>query len=322
MKIKKYLPIIGIAIFLYILFKLDITNILKEFTNVDVNFLLIAIFFVFVSFITETLKWFTIAKFQMIEVSFLHALKINLITAFYAFVTPSKIGGAMRAEYLRSPNNKLGKGISNYVLDKALDLCSLVSLAIIFSFVFKDLLPINFFYYAILILVLLIVLLMIFTNKERSRSILRIFYRKIIPKKMKEKVKNGFNSFYEDMPKKRYFVLFSALNILNWIAIYTVAFFIGVALGIDVSFFYFLAIFPIATLVAQIPITISGLGTREATLISLFALVGVSATKVFSMSLINLIISGIIPAAIGSFLALKIKKHNEKSKHNYPLQRA
>ena len=56
---------------------------------------------------------------------------------------------------------------------------------------------------------------------------------------------------------------------------------------------------PIVTFVGQIPITINGLGTREAVMISLFGLLGIGATKIFSMSIINLIINGIIPAIIG-----------------------
>lgn len=307
MKLKKYLPIIGILIFVYILFRLDVLNVWKEILEIKTTYLLLALFFVFASFFTETLKWFAIAKTQMTNVPFFDAFKINLITMFYGFITPSRIGGVIRAEYLKKYNQNFGKGASNYVLDKVLDLCSVIFLAIVFSFVFKDIIPINFFYYAILIFILLVGLLIFFIDKKRSKSILRIFYKKLVPEKIKEKAKNGFNSFYEDMPRKRFFLLFFILNLLNWITLYFISFFVGLSLGMNVPFFYFLAILPIATLIGQLPITISGLGTREATLISLFGLLGVEATKVFSMSLISLVVSGIIPTLIGSFLIFKYK---------------
>jgi|SRR3989344_1108956 len=310
MKIKKYLPIIGIAIFLYILLKLNISDVLKEISNANINFLLIAIFFVFISFIIQTLKWFAIAKVQMINIPFIEAFKIDLISNFYGFITPSRIGGVIRAEYLRKyNNNNLGKGVSNFVLDKVLDLCSLIFITIIFSFIFKGLISTSYIYYALLILILLVVSLVIFRGKERSRLLLRVFYKKLLPEKMKKKAKRNFYSFYKDMPKKRYFILFFLLNLLNWIVLYISTFFVGLSIGINIPLFYFLAILPIATFVGQIPITISGLGTREATLISLFSLFSVSATKVFSMSLINLFISGIIPGIIGSFLILKHKQN-------------
>ena len=70
---------------------------------------------------------------------------------------------------------------------------------------------------------------------------------------------------------------------------------------------------PIATLVGQIPITVSGLGTREAVMISLFGLLGIEAAKIFSVSLIGIMINGILPASIGILLMLRDKKFHAKS---------
>src|SRR3989344_4917472 len=106
------------------------------------------------------------------------------------------------------------------------------------------------------------------------------------------------------MPEKKYFILFFIFNILNWIILYSISFLIALSIGIKVSFIYFFLFMPIATFVGQMPITISGLGTREAVLISLFGLLGIEATKIFSMSLINIVINGIFPALIGIILIL------------------
>ena len=305
MKIKKYLPIIGIGLFIYILTKIGISQTIQEISQANLFFLLVALFFVLISLITGTLKWFIIARKQKIKIQFYQAFKINFIGIFYGFVTPSKIGGIVRAEYLRKyNNNSLGKGVSNYVLDKVLDLCSLGFLAVVFSFTFS-LISTNYFYFSLAGLILMVSFLLIFGEESKSKKILRIFYR-FVPVKKKNKFKKSFYSFYKDMPEKKHFVLFFLFNIVNWIILYTITFFVGVSLGINISFFYYLAILPIATLVGQIPITISGLGTREATMISLFSLFGVGATKIFSMSMLSLVM-GIIPAIIGSFLIWKNK---------------
>lgn len=302
---KKSLPLIGIALFVYILIKLDISKIIKEITNVNLFYLLISLIFVGLFLFTQTLKWFVIARKQKINVPFLEAFKINLISDFYGFITPSKIGGLIRAKYLKKYTENIGKGISNFTLDKLLDIISVFFIAIIFLFIFKKKfpgLPVEFF---AIVLISLILIMFIFLKKERSKSILMFFYNKMVPKKMKEKAKLTFNSFYEDLPKKRHFILFFIINLLSWINVYIIAFFVGKALGINLPFVYFLTILPIGTLVSLIPITINGLGTREATLISLFALFGVSAEKVFSMSILNIVISGIVPAIIAIFLIFK-----------------
>jgi uncharacterized membrane protein YbhN (UPF0104 family) len=69
-----------------------------------------------------------------------------------------------------------------------------------------------------------------------------------------------------------------------------------------------LVILPVATLVAQIPITINGLGTRELTMISLFGLFGIDAVTVFSMSLLGIIITNIIPSLIAMIFIYQKEK--------------
>jgi uncharacterized protein (TIRG00374 family) len=309
MKWKKILPFIGLILFVYILIKYDFVTVIKEIANANLVFILISFIFLFFFLLTQTLKWFVIARYQKTKVPFFEAFKINLMASFYGNVTPSRVGNVIRSEYLKKYNKDIGKGLSNFTLDKVLDICSLVFLAGLFSFAFKHLIPIDFLTYSLILFIVLVACLIIFIEEKRSKKILRIFYKMLIPEKFKQKAKNIFNSFYSDMPKKRYFLLFFILNLLNWIVLYTANYFIGLSVGVNVPFYWFLAIFPIATFVAQIPITIAGLGTREATLIALFGLFGVAATKVISISLISILIFGIVPAIIGIFLILKNKEN-------------
>jgi len=300
---KKYLPIIGIILFIYILIKVNLMNVLEVIGKADPTLVLISLLFLFLVILPiQTFKWYIIAVFQDIKIPFKEAFKINIISNFYAFITPSKIGGVIRAEYLKkyTKDKNIGKGLFNFTIDKVLDISSVIFMAILFSFVFKDKLdlPLGFFTAMFLIFVLLI---LFFMKKERSKLVLSFFYRKIIPKKMKKQAKLTFNSFYEHIPKKRYLPFFFLLNIVSWISIYFIFYIIGLSLGMDISFIYYLAILPIGTLVAMIPISINGLGTREATLISLFALFNVEASKAFSMSIIAFFIVGILPSIIAWF---------------------
>lgn len=306
MKWKKYIPLAGIILFIYILFKIDIGSIISEIGKANLIFLLMSLYALLLLLITQTFKWFIIARKQEIKIPFSKAFKISLITDFYGFITPSKFGSAVRADYLRKySKNNLGKGLCNFVLDKIFDLTSLFFLVILFSFIlsfkFQDkvsFLPISL---SIFLLLGIVIATFIFIDKKRSKALLGFFYRKILPKKLKTQAKLTFESFYDKIPKKRYFILFFIFNLINWIATYLVTFFIAKSLDINLPFVYFLAILPIGTLVTMIPVSINGLGTREATLIKLFGLFGISFTKIFSMSIVSLFISGILPAILASF---------------------
>jgi len=302
---KKYLPIIGIILFVYILAKIDFTEVVKEVSQVNLYFLFIAILVILLRLFSETLKWFTIARFQDMQVSFKKAFKINLIENYYGFITPSKVGSVIRAEYLKEyADGKIGKGLFNFIIDKILDVAAILFIALIFSYQFKDTLdlPVTFFSALFLVFVLGI---LFFIKKERSYFILKFFHKKLIPARLREKARITFDSFYEHVPKKRYFILFFFLNFINWLLNYVTAYYIGLSLGIDLSLMVYFAIYPIGTLVTMIPISINGLGTREAALISLFGLFGIGAAKVFSMSIIGLVIAGIIPCIIGIYLSFK-----------------
>ncbi|MBS3093288.1 flippase-like domain-containing protein [Candidatus Pacearchaeota archaeon] len=306
---KRLFPIIGIALFIYILINIDLTEVYGEIKNADLFYIFLAFVLLIIMLVVQTFKWYLVAVYQNITIPFRKAFEINLITNFYGFVTPSKAGGIVRAEYLReyTHDKNIGKGLFNFTIDKILDTLSLIFLVIFFSFVFQDTLDIPLGT-IVLFFIAFLIGIFIFMNKENSKYFLRFFYHRFIGKKYQNIAKLTFDSFYENVPKKRYLFLFFILNIVSWLLVYGIIYVIGLSLGIELHFIYYLAILPIGTMVAILPISISGLGTREAALIALFGLFGVEAAKVFSMSLINLFIVGVIPSIIGIFLVMRKNK--------------
>jgi hypothetical protein len=309
--IKRYLPIIGIVLFVYLLIRLDITKIFQEIKNLIWIYIAISIIFIIILYVLQTLKWFVIAKRQKINITFREAFKINFISNFYGFVTPGKLGTIIRADYLKKKGAETGKGLSNFVIDKTLDIISLFILTLGFGFfLYNKIISVNSLYILFGMFILIIVSFLLFYKKSYSKFLLRFVYEKLIPNRMKEKSRNLFNSFYEDLPPLHSLLFYFLINLTTWIVSYTIVYLIGLSLGINVSFVYFLMILPISTLVAQIPITIDGFGTREVTLIGLFGILGISAIKVFSMSMLSIIIVNIIPSLIAIIFILSERKND------------
>ena len=67
---KKILPVIGIGILIYLLFKINLANIGRELMNANLPLLLIALGMVFFVMIVQTFKWFIVAKKQKINDSY------------------------------------------------------------------------------------------------------------------------------------------------------------------------------------------------------------------------------------------------------------
>jgi len=309
--VRRLLPIIGISIFIYLLIKLDITKIFREIENLNWDYIFITFVLALIFFIVQTFKWFIIAKKQKVKIPFKDAFKIDIIANFYGFITPAKLGSIIRADYLRKYEGGKGKGISNFAIDKVLDLSSLFFLTILFGFIFyqsKKVISLNYLFLLIGIFLTLILFSLIFYKKEYSRFLLRFVYKRFIPEKAKEKAKLAFDSFYENIPPISFLFLVFFVNLISWVINYSIIYYVGLSIGINAPFGVFLSILPISTLVAQIPITINGLGTRELTMISLFGLFGIEAVKVFSMSILSIVIINVIPAFFAIILIFVRKR--------------
>jgi glycosyltransferase 2 family protein len=307
--IKKIFPIIGIGLFIYLLIKLDVTKIFQEIKNFNLFLLPLILILVIMFYIIQTLKWFVIARKQKINISFRESFKINWIANFYGFVTPGKIGTFMRTDYLKKKGATTGKGLSNFVLDKVLDLSSLFILTFVFGFAFyKKVIPEIYLFFIGIIFVIMILLFLAFYKKDNCKILLKFVYNHFIPERLKEKSRILFHAFYEDFPSLRFMLFVFIINLICWVTNYFIIYIIAISIGINVNFFYFLVILSISTIVAQIPITINGLGTRELTLISLFSVLGISSVKVFSMSILSIVIMNIIPAIIAIIFICKKEK--------------
>ena len=309
--VRRFLPIIGVGLFVYLLiFRVGITKIFQEIEHVNLYYVAVVFVLVFIFFVTQTAKWWIIARKQKINVSFKEAFKINLVSNFYGFITPSKLGSIIRVDYLKGKGDT-GRGLSNFVIDKVLDLSSLFILAISFGFIFyQKIISSTYLFFIIGLFLLMITIAFIFYKKDATKPLLRFVHRVLIPSKMKEKSRELFDSFYKDMPPLGFLFFVFIINLVNWIIDYTSMYFMALALGIDIGFVPFLAILPISTLVAQIPITINGFGTREITMISLFGLFGVPEVKVLSMSILNILATNVIP----SLIALPFLFRRERTK--------
>lgn len=93
-----------------------------------------------------------------------------------------------------------------------------------------------------------------------------------------------------------------AVSVFGWIVTYSGFFMICRMFDIDVSFIYVLAIAPIITIARLFPLTLSGLGSTEATVTYLFSSIGIAPTVAIVVSLFFQAMYVILPGIVGYFL--------------------
>ena len=310
MNIKKILPVIGIVLLIYLVYDIGLSKIINAIKSANIYYLIFGTVLTPLFILPLALKWHRILKKQGFNLNFFYVLKIYYIGAFYGFITPSRAGSLMRAYYLKKKTKrKLMECASGIVVERIMDLFSVFIFAflgvifIIKSYpVLKPVLVVSFFVFFALIL--------IFMRKKRAVFLLSLLYKHLLPEHIKNKADNSLNIFYDSLPRLRKLVSIFLLTIFSWIVLYLQTFIFAKAFHItSIPFYIFISLISIGTVVATIPISISGLGTRELTLINLFGLFNVNPEAVVSMSLVSFIAVGLIESSIGLFFMLKEGKN-------------
>lgn len=304
-KITKLLPIIGIIIFVYIIYSIGFDKIFSAFKNMNLKYLIPALIFLTIEIILLAYKWGIIIKLQGFKIKFKEVLKFYLMGNFYGFITPSRVGSLIRANYLKEKTERslieCGSGI---VIERVFDLLAILILSILGAIYVANHVT-GLLTTLLLVLFGLVIAGIFFSSKRRARFAFKILYKVIVPNKFKDKARYSFYKFYDSIPSIRKLIYPFILTLLTWVIAGTFMYFVALMFQIKVPFLIFIILIPISIAVGMIPITMSGLGTREATIISLLKIFSVPAEATLSMSLASLILGAIIPALVGFLIILK-----------------
>ena len=314
MNYKKLLPIIGIIILFFIIYNLDLNKIYKVFSSIDLLYSFFCFFAVVPIVLLTNIQWQILLKKQKINVSFFYSIKNIFIGYFYGFISPGGLGAYTRALYLEHESKSpLPKCLSNIIIFNTTNYISTLFLGVIGAIILSSIFPYLFVFIIILIIIFVSILLFLL-KKEKSKTFFTKIIRTRIFATLKDKLINSLDSFYEDIPRfKDVFITF-IISIINWFVSAAELYFISKLFNIDVPFFYFIFIIIVAEVIASIPISIYGLGTREVALISIFSFFDVAAENVLSLSLFWFVIIWLTPSIIGAFITyIETKKFNEFS---------
>lgn len=303
-KMKRILPVIGIIILVYIILRIDVGTLIRKIIVADPVYLLLALVMLITHLAIQTLKWKFLLGNQNISVGFLTLLRIQMIGVFYSVLTPGKLGTLIRIAYLKEETKKdIGVCTPSVIIDRMLDILAMLVLAIMGMVILVRYMTGGFIPFILAAFLIVIASFVFLMKKNLSRWPLKTVYRLAVPAKYRQSAKTAFKSFHENLPGNRTLVIPALLTMLSWTISYTSIYFVALSVGFDIPYYIFITTMPIATIVGLIPITISGWGTREATMIFLFSIFAISAESVISLSIVAFVIIGLIPALVGALTA-------------------
>jgi hypothetical protein len=306
---KKLLPVIGILLLIYILWRFNIEKILSVFSAINPLYAALCFLSIPIVLAVINIEWQMILKRQCIHVSFTYSLKNQLIGYFYGFITPGGFGAYLRALYLKHESNTpLPKCLSNIITFNTLDYITLFILGAIGGLLLLGRNP----YLFLLILLLLFtatVLFVFFLRQKKSKQLFQRLLRTQLFQIIQRYMDDSIESFYEDLPSFKSLLLPFLFSIFAWVVFFTTLFFIAQLFDIHVPFIIFIFMLAITATVATVPVSIYGLGTRDATLVALLSVYNVPPENSVSFTLFWFTVFWITPSIIGAVItALESKK--------------
>ena len=120
---------------------------------------------------------------------------------------------------------------------------------------------------------------------------------------LKSKVKVGFFDFIAGIKTIDYRVFSRCLvaTLAAWCLTFVLWYLLALSIDINISFLYIIMCSSVSTLVTLMPISISGIGTRDMVLIFLFSQIGLSQESAIALSISVLIIKLI--ESVGGLIA-------------------
>jgi hypothetical protein len=214
---------------------------------------------------------------------------MNAVGTYIGALTPGRLGEFTKAIYLKKDGYSMGKSLIGFALDRITDF-----VFILFFIGISSLFILSVFQKQILILILGILITAIILAVLVRIGLIKWIVHKIIPlfitKKYQKSWKINLQDFINDLKiyKLKECTVIFFITAIYWFFYYFQIYALAIICGINLPFLYLAISITIVGLIVLLPISISGIGTRDATLILLFSpfLVPEEQIIVFSASIL------------------------------------
>ena len=296
---------VSVALLIFLFSKVNVGSVSNIIINANKPYLLLAFLFFLFEYILCLLRWQMLLREFNCGIPFKRVLVAFSGGIFTSLFLPSTIGiDVARSLDLVNHTNKRREVIATVFLDRLSGYVAIVILLIVVLLIApKFILDKAVKLFAIIVIFSLCpILLALFNNNlyQKINSMLQV----LRISKLRDILTNLHNDIYLFRNHSKAIITNVALSILIQVITPAIFYIIALSIGLKPNFIYFCISWLIITMISFIPISISGLGTREAASIFLLAKIGIAQDMAFTISLLNfsfLFIIGVLGGIIYVF---------------------
>jgi len=303
---KRLLQVIGILLFIYLISLMDFSILWGHFSKINLPWLLLSILFLPGVYLLKALRWKLLLQRIGVNYAYKNALLAFTSSNFIAFITPGRLGELAKSFYVKADKGiAVAYTLPTVFLDRIFDMYTLLLFALWGILEYAIITEEQFFIFPIFLIIIISPL--IFLNR-------RFLYLLARGTRKFPKVEQFILTFANGIGKFKLKDLIGAilLTFAAYIFLFLVAQSIGESLQLGFTIIEYAIIISIANILSFLPISIAGIGTREAAFIFLFALKNYAAEVAVLYSVLVFLIFFVVGGFLG-YICFLIKPITLKS---------
>jgi len=261
-------------------------------------------------FLTAAIRSLTFIRGMGVKsINLIDAYKYYLVAAFYNQFLPTTMGGdVVRIYMIQKKSADVFQASSSVVTERLIGLVTIIFISFIATFLIPYNPDLIIFRHMLMVLLLLAAGFIIIIFLPAALTFFNRVFMTIGFKKVNHFVQQFITALHDYREKPGLLIWGFVLTMVYDLGDITVVYLLGLLIGIEIAFCYYLLFIPLVHIVSIIPISLNGVGLRENTMVYLFGLVGVSSSLAFLLSIL-IYLDRLIKAIIG---ALWITAENGK----------
>ena len=299
---------ISIVLLIFLFRRVDERTLFSYIKNADKAFLFLAFFVFFLSYVFSFFRWVMLLKAANIYLPLKRIVISFSGGVFFNLFLPSTIGGDfMRSVDLAAHTGKTKEVVATVLLDRLSGYVGLVVLALTaLGLGWRIIHDATILFSIFIITIILIAILITLFN-----SFLYVKINRMLVSPTAGRIRDSLRQLHHEVHifrhKKKVVLKNLLLSLMVQLCAPLSFYFIALSLGIRINIIYFLIFLPIIGAITLLPISIGGLGLRDATTIFFFAKIGISKDFSFAMSLLSFCFILIIGAAGGLIYVITVR---------------
>jgi uncharacterized membrane protein YbhN (UPF0104 family) len=289
------LRLLGPLAFGYIVYRIDLEKLFTCLRQAEIHIYFLALPLVWISIFCKSLRWRQLIvggpvrdSARKIEASFLQSFLVYFRAMFWGAATPGRVGELYKTKYVQEQGGSFGQALASAVMDRLFDVASLFLFALLFLGQLVDRLTLDLRAVGVIILVgfallaggLLIAFPMLLWPLGDTQH-----PKGSVKKKgalLWEKLGTAHAEVRRWGPMVWIFCLVSTCVALALFMLQRYS--IAIALDIHVDFVTYSAVIAVSGLLCLLPISVQGIGTRDAVLVLCLGWEGVPLERALAVS--------------------------------------